>query len=246
MSQASVTDLLFSSCFHVLHSKSCLSFSFVHGRHESTAVPIRCLPSQRLFNVSFLREPIIPPLLSVPLSSLCAAVLPRHTLQHSNGVTPHIKEDKSMCHSSIFTPRMCVFLAHHLTICTSSLFVLFYIAISDGVAPRAKMNQQRSRRFKTAKENAEKDEVAREVRAKWESEGRIVPPIVEQWDSNVITPGTPFLQKVSDGLKYYVQNRLNSDPGWKNVSHCHSLFDVSCLCLCFCRRCACEREAFQS
>jgi len=52
----------------------------------------------------------------------------------------------------------------------------------DGVAPRAKMNQQRSRRFRTAKE-------AREVREKAERKGEKLPK-EKAFDSNCITPGT--------------------------------------------------------
>lgn len=52
----------------------------------------------------------------------------------------------------------------------------------DGVAPRAKMNQQRGRRFRTAKE-------AREVREKAESKGEKLPE-EKAFDSNCITPGT--------------------------------------------------------
>jgi len=52
----------------------------------------------------------------------------------------------------------------------------------DGVAPRAKMNQQRSRRFRTAKE-------AREVREKAERKGEKLPE-EKAFDSNCITPGT--------------------------------------------------------
>lgn len=53
----------------------------------------------------------------------------------------------------------------------------------DGVAPRAKMNQQRGRRFRSAKE-AELNE----KRAKDRGE---VLPSEARFDSNCITPGTP-------------------------------------------------------
>ena len=51
----------------------------------------------------------------------------------------------------------------------------------DGVAPRAKMNQQRSRRFKTAKE-------AKEVREQALAKGEKLPD-EKAFDSNCITPG---------------------------------------------------------
>jgi 5'-3' exonuclease len=57
---------------------------------------------------------------------------------------------------------------------------LFFMAV-DGVAPRAKMNQQRSRRFRTAKE-------AQEVREKAERKGEKLPD-EKAFDSNCITPG---------------------------------------------------------
>lgn len=60
---------------------------------------------------------------------------------------------------------------------------LFFMAV-DGVAPRAKMNQQRSRRFRTAKE-------AKELREKAEKKGEKLPE-EKAFDSNCITPGTVY------------------------------------------------------
>lgn len=96
---------------------------------------------------------------------------------------------------------------------------VLYMAI-DGVAPRAKMNQQRSRRFRASKEGVELAEEKSRMREEVIQRGGYLPPeeIKERFDSNCITPGTEFMDNLAHCLRYYIADRLSNDPGWKNIT----------------------------
>lgn len=94
---------------------------------------------------------------------------------------------------------------------------VLYMAI-DGVAPRAKMNQQRSRRFRAAREEQLKYDAEQKLREEWTGQaGAEQEAPHDRFDSNCITPGTPFMERLATCLRYYVTDRLNNNPGWKNL-----------------------------
>jgi len=82
---------------------------------------------------------------------------------------------------------------------------LIYLAI-DGVAPRAKMNQQRSRRFRSAKD-LDKKEI--EILFEKNYSNSI------SNDSNCITPGTKFMSDLSFSFKEWIGNKIKTDPEWQ-------------------------------
>lgn len=85
---------------------------------------------------------------------------------------------------------------------------VFYMAI-DGVAPRAKMNQQRARRFRTAMD-------AEKALEKAIANGDEIPR-GEPFDSNAITPGTEFMAKLTKHLQYFIHDKITNDSKWREV-----------------------------
>ncbi len=77
---------------------------------------------------------------------------------------------------------------------------LFFMAI-DGPAPRAKMNQQRGRRFRSALS-------AQQAVAQAIKEGKEMPK-EPAFDSNTITPGTDFMDRLTKHLKWFIRKKIS-------------------------------------
>lgn len=80
---------------------------------------------------------------------------------------------------------------------------VIYLAV-DGIAPRAKINQQRARRFRSA---AEREQLRQELVAAGQR-----PP---DFDSNCITPGTDFMDKLGLAFKAWLEYKIQTDPFYK-------------------------------
>lgn len=135
-----------------------------------------------------------------------------HPCTHGNNVDEHVMLDETAMFKKIF---LYVDRLYKLVQPTSVL----YLAV-DGTAPRAKMNQQRARRFRSAKdaEQLSAELVARSNRAN--SNSHTAPDLLlygsgKRFDSNCITPGTDFMLKLSLALQKWVQYKMDTDLYWK-------------------------------
>ena len=72
---------------------------------------------------------------------------------------------------------------------------MVYLAI-DGVAPAAKMQQQRLRRYKSILERSETNKIKDRFKQEYNQ---------EFWDTNAISPGTEFMDKLSKAIEYHIK-----------------------------------------
>ncbi len=85
------------------------------------------------------------------------------------------------------------------------------------------MNQQRSRRFRAAREAKEKEEDKQQLLTLLKKQGSVtkeepVEQVVKKaFDSNSITPGTPFMDILAASLRYWCSYKLNTDPAWAKM-----------------------------
>ena len=85
---------------------------------------------------------------------------------------------------------------------------LIYFSV-DGTVPRSKMNQQRDRRFVSGKRRM----------AQIEKSGS-----EDVFDSNAISPGTAFMERVNEMIQYYISLRMSTDPAWKKLTVLYSSY----------------------
>lgn len=133
-----------------------------------------------------------------------------HHCSHPNEGSAHFRITEEEIYLAIFS-----YLEHLFSLAKPQK--VFFLAV-DGVAPRAKMNQQRSRRFKTARE-------AQQLLEKAIRNGEKLPD-THGFDSNCITPGTAFMARLSEQLKYFINKKVSEDSAWQNVQVIFSGHDV--------------------
>jgi 5'-3' exonuclease len=88
---------------------------------------------------------------------------------------------------------------------SENIFIAF-----DGVAPVAKLNQQRSRRYKSHYQNQMKKSIL-------EKNNKEKHTFVDSWNTASITPGTVFMNKLNEKIKNHFTNRIPNNYSVKNI-----------------------------
>ena len=117
-----------------------------------------------------------------------------HTCTHGDAIRPgeSLSEEEMIRRIFEYTERL-IRIAKPRKLC--------YLAI-DGVAPRAKMNQQRSRRYRAPREAAQQAAIKARDGGGPKSLNDAPP-----FDSNCITPGTEFLYMLGEKYKEWIVRR---------------------------------------
>ena len=77
----------------------------------------------------------------------------------------------------------------------------------DGVAPRSKMNNQRSRRFKSARDHQRFMESYYGFTDSSQSQ--------ENFKNNSISPGTKFMEELNKNINFFIKKKIEEDDYWK-------------------------------
>ena len=113
-----------------------------------------------------------------------------------------------VCSYDIIASRLFVILDNLISFVNPQKSV--YLVV-DGAVPRSKLNQQRCRRFQSS-QNRSKNACINDE---------------DLFDANCISPGTKFMEMVNSILKYYIQQRIDSDLTWKRLKFIYSSYRQS-------------------
>lgn len=103
--------------------------------------------------------------------------------------------------------------------------ILVYIA-TDGVAPRAKLNQQRARRYHSSVETALERKFATKIELETDAQEELeVSKEEAAFESNAITPGTDFMKRLDDFINDFIKYQVTYD--WKHLCVIYSSSNVS-------------------
>ncbi|KAF7701620.1 5'-3' exoribonuclease 4 [Cucumispora dikerogammari] len=121
-------------------------------------------------------------------------------------ISTHPVDEKILTHQEMFA-----LLASNIEKLVKELlpFKVLYLA-TDGVAPGAKLNQQRQRRYIKAQEDIVKNEEIRKI-------GKS-----EVFDINCITPGTVFMNDLKNFVCIFIKQKQTTDEDYKNLEIIYS------------------------